>query len=106
MTNLSIRPMFDKVLVEMQDESISKGGIIIPAGEVNEKIQRGVVLAVGKGRRENGHLIPPQVKPGDKVLFDKWSVAELKLNQQTVYLAIEDGIIGIIEDDEVDGLSA
>lgn len=95
---LKIRPMFDKVLLEVEPESITTGGIIIPVGEPNERQQRAKVIAVGEGRRQNGRRISPQVKPGDRVLCDKWSMAEFKADGQTFFLAVEDGIIGVLDD--------
>ncbi len=95
----SVRPLFDKILIELEEETLSTGGIVL-VGEPNERQQRGRVLAVGEGRRDtNGGRIPPQVKPGDRVLFDKWSMVELKIDKQSVFLAIEDGIIGILDEE-------
>lgn len=91
-----IRPLFDKVLIELENETLHTSGLIM-IGEPNERIQRGTVLAVGEGRRENGVRNPLQVKVGDRVLFDKWSMIDIKMQDKVHYIAIEDGIIGILD---------
>lgn len=88
-----IRPLHNYILIQLEEETLTTSGIII-VGEPNERQQRGVVIAVGEGRLENGVRIPPQVKPGDRVLFDKWSM--VKIDGFDYYIAIEDGIIGVL----------
>ena len=77
---MKIRPLQDRVIVRrIQEEEKTKGGIIIP-DTAKEKPQEGKVVAVGKGKvNENGKLIPLDVKAGDRILFGKYSGAEVKI---------------------------
>ena len=95
MSKRKIRPLFDKVVVEIENNMISDGGIIL-TGETNEKQKRGRVIAVGEGRFENGHRIPPSVKVGDLVLLGQWSTVEVDADGTKYVIAIEDGIIGVL----------
>ena len=77
---MKIRPLGDRILVKrIQEEEKTKGGIIIP-DTAKEKPQEGKVVAVGKGKTtEEGKLIPPDVKAGDRILFGKYSGSEVKI---------------------------
>ncbi|HEY0283037.1 MAG TPA: co-chaperone GroES, partial [Rhizomicrobium sp.] len=73
------------------------GGIIIP-DTVQEKPQEGEIIAVGPGALdENGKRVVPEVKPGDIVLFGKWSGTEVKLDGEELLIMKESDIMGIIE---------
>jgi len=94
---MKLRPLHDRILVERLEESEQKkGGIIIP-DSAKEKPQRGTVVAVGSGKRlENGQVVPLEVKPGDRVLFGKYSGSEIKLDGEELLILREDEILGII----------
>ena len=93
---MKIRPLGDRVLVKrIKEEDKTKGGIIIPE-TAKEKPQEGKVVAVGKGKvAENGKLITPEVKTGDKILFGKYSGSEIKLDGEEHVVLREDDILGI-----------
>lgn len=92
-----IRPLHDRVIVKrIEEEEKTKGGIIIP-DTAKEKPQEGRVIAVGAGKREDGKLVPMDVKEGDKILFGKYSGAEIKLNGEEHLIMREEDILGIIE---------
>lgn len=75
----------------------SSGGIIIP-DNAKEKPQEGEVIAVGSGARdEAGKLIPLDVKPGDTVLFGKWSGTEVKIGGEDLLIMKEADIMGVVE---------
>ena len=95
---MKIRPLGDRILVKrIKEEEKTKGGIIIP-DTAKEKPQEGKVVAVGKGKvTEDGKLIAPEVKAGDKVLFGKYSGSEIKLEDEEHLILREDDILGIIE---------
>jgi chaperonin GroES len=94
---MKIKPLHDHVLVERIEEEIKKGGIIIP-DTAKEKPQRGKIIAVGDGRRdEKGNKIPLAVKKGDLILFGKYSGSEIKLAEKEYLIIREDDILGIIE---------
>jgi chaperonin GroES len=95
---MKIRPLQDRVIVKrVAEEEKSKGGIIIP-DTAKEKPQEGKVVAVGKGKvSEEGHLRPLDVKPGDRILFGKYSGSEIKLDGEEHLILREDDILGIVE---------
>ncbi len=94
---MKIRPLGDRILVKrIKEEEKTKGGIIIP-DTAKEKPQEGKVVAVGKGKVEEGKLISPEVKPGDKILFGKYSGSEIKLDGEEHLILREDDILGILE---------
>ena len=96
---MKIKPIREYVLVRrVESEEKTAGGLIIP-DTAKEKPVQGIVIGVGEGRiNENGQLIKPVVKEGDKVLFTKWSGTEAKVNNETVVVMKESDIIAIIED--------
>ena len=90
---VNITPLHDRVLVKRLEEKESvKGGIIIP-DTAKEKPQEGEVIAVGTGRREKGELIPLDVKPGDRVLFGKYSGNDIKIDDEEYMILKEDEIL-------------
>jgi chaperonin GroES len=94
---LKVRPLHDRVIVQrIAEEEKTKGGIIIP-DSAKEKPQEGKVIAVGKGRHEDGKVIPLDVKAGDKILFGKYSGTEIKLNGEEHLILKEEDILGIVE---------
>jgi chaperonin GroES len=95
---MKLRPLGDRILVKrIKEEEKTKGGIIIP-DTAKEKPQEGKVVAVGKGKvAEDGKLITPEVKAGDKILFGKYSGSEIKLEGDDLIVLREDDILGIIE---------
>ncbi len=95
---MKIRPLQDRVLVKrLEEEEKTKGGIIIP-DTAKEKPQQGKVVAVGKGKvNDEGKLIPLDVKPGDKILFGKYSGTEIKLEGEEHLIMREDDILGVLE---------
>jgi chaperonin GroES len=93
-----IRPLHDRVIVKRIEEvEKTKGGIIIP-DTAKEKPQEGRVVAVGPGRLKEGAVIPLEVKTGDKILFGKYSGAEIKLDGEEHLILREDDILGVIEE--------
>ena len=95
---MKFRPLQDRVLVRrLEQEEKTSGGIIIP-DTAKEKPMEGEVVAVGPGvRSEDGKLHPLDVKPGDRVLFGKWSGSEVKLDGEELVIMKESDILGIIE---------
>jgi chaperonin GroES len=93
---VNITPLHDRVLVRRTEEKETvKGGIIIP-DTAKEKPQEGEVVAVGTGRREKGELIPLDVKPGDRILFGKYSGNEIKVDDEELLILKEDEILAKI----------
>jgi chaperonin GroES len=96
-TKMKFRPLHDRVVVKrVQEETKTKGGIIIP-DTAAEKPQQGEVIAVGPGARgEKGEIAPLDVKAGDKVLFGKWSGTEVKIDGEDLLIMKETDIMGVL----------
>jgi chaperonin GroES len=95
---MKLRPLHDRVIVKrLEEERKSAGGIVIP-DTAAEKPSMGEVVAVGPGKTdEHGKLQPMGVKPGDKVLFGKYSGQEFKMDNADLLHMREDDIIGIVD---------
>jgi len=95
---MEVRPLGDRVLVEvLEAEEMTKGGIVLP-DNAQEKPQQAKVLAVGKGKLlDDGNLAAPEVKIGDIVIFGKYSGTELKIEDRNLLMMREDDILGIVK---------
>ena len=95
---MAFRPLHDRILVRrIEADEKTAGGIIIP-DTAKEKPQEGEVIAVGPGaRNEAGQLQPLDVKPGDRILFGKWSGTEIKLAGEDLLIMKESDVMGVIE---------
>jgi chaperonin GroES len=95
---MSLRPLHDRILVARLDEGEqTKGGIIIP-DSAKEKPQQAEVKAVGSGKLlDNGERAAPDVKPGDRILFGKYSGAETKIDGKECLILREDEILAVLE---------
>jgi chaperonin GroES len=90
---VNITPLHDRVLVRrLEQEETAKGGIIIP-DTAKEKPQEGEVIAVGAGKLEKGLRIPLDVKPGDRILFGKYTGSEIKIDGQEYLILREEEIL-------------
>ncbi len=95
---MKFKPLHDRVVVRrVESEQKTRGGIIIP-DTAQEKPMEGEVVSVGPGARgDDGKLQPMGVKPGDRVLFGKWSGTEVKLDGEELIIMKESDIMGVIE---------
>jgi len=95
---MNLRPLHDRILIKrIEEKEAVKGGIIIP-DTAKEKPQEGEVIAVGNGKKnEDGNIIPLDVKAGDRILFGKYSGAEIKMDGQEFLILREEEVLGIIE---------
>ena len=95
---MALRPLQDRLIVKRSDPELkTASGIVIP-DSAGEKPEQGEVLAVGPGKRsDNGDFIAPAVKPGQRVLFGKYSGQTVKLDGQEVLVIREDDVLAIIE---------
>ena len=77
-----------------------RGGIVIP-DSAKEKPQRGVVIAVGNGKRlDSGEVVPLTVKEGDLILIGKYSGSEVSVDDKEYLILREDEVLAIIEEDQ------
>ncbi len=93
-----IRPLHDRIVVErVEEESVTKGGILIP-DTAKEKPVKGKVVAVGNGVRDkDGKVIALDVKVGDLVLFAKWGGTEVKIDNQEYLVMKESDVLAVVE---------
>ncbi|KXB92110.1 chaperonin GroS [Veillonellaceae bacterium DNF00626] len=90
-----LKPLADRVLVEVDvEESKTAGGILIP-DTAQKKSQKGTVLAVGPGKvLDNGERLPIDVAVGDRVLFAKYSGVDIEENGKKMLLLSERDVLG------------
>lgn len=92
MANVNIKPLADRVLVEPAPaEEKTAAGIIIP-DTAKEKPQKGTVIAIGSGKKDE----PMTVKPGDKVLYGKYAGTEINVEGSDYLIMRESDILAII----------
>jgi chaperonin GroES len=95
---MKVRPLQDRILVRRVEEvEKTRGGIIIP-DSAKERPLEATVIAVGSGKRlEDGTLVKPDVKAGDRILFGKYTGTEIKVDNVEHVILREEEILGIIE---------
>ena len=95
---MKVRPLHDRIIVQRIDEGEQKvGGIIIP-DTAKEKPQQGKIIAAGKGKvKDDGKVVPMDVKAGDLILFGKYSGTEIKLDGEEYLIMREEEVLGVIE---------
>lgn len=92
MTKINLKPLADRVVIEpAQAEEKTSGGIIIP-DTAKEKPQRGTVVAVGPGKKDE----PMSVKEGDKVLYGKYAGTEISVDGNDYLILRETDILAVI----------
>jgi chaperonin GroES len=96
---MKIRPLYDRIVVKRITDEVEKtaGGLFIP-DSAKEKPQEGEVIAVGQGKRaDDGKLIPLDVKPGDRILFGKYSGSDIKMDGEEFMIMREDEVLGVLD---------
>tara|TARA_B100000949_G_C14243855_1_gene434872 strand:- start:1118 stop:1423 length:306 start_codon:yes stop_codon:yes gene_type:complete len=95
---MNVRPLHDRIIVLRIDEGEQKiGGIIIP-DTAKEKPQQGKVIAAGKGKiKDDGKVVPMDVKKGDLILFGKYGGQEIKLDGEEYLIMREEEVLAVIE---------
>jgi chaperonin GroES len=98
MEPMNIRPLHDRIIVKrLQEEEKTAGGLYIP-DTAKEKPVEGKIIAVGTGKLlEDGTVRKPEVKPGDKVLFAKYSGSEVKIDGEEHLILREDDLLAVVE---------
>ena len=95
---MHIRPLHDRVVVRrIEADEKTAGGIIIP-DTAKEKPMEGEVVTVGPGARDDkGQLVPMDLKPGDRILFGKWSGTEVKIDGEELLIMKESDVMGVLD---------
>jgi chaperonin GroES len=94
---LYLNPLGSRVVIEpIEQEDITAGGIVLPE-TAKEKPQKGTILSIGPGERDDkGKYIPMDVKAGDVVLFNKYAGTEIKVDGKKIMILRENEILAII----------
>ena len=97
---MNLRPLHDRIVVRrLEGGEEHVGGIIIP-DSARERPQRGTVIAVGNGVvREGGKRLAVDVKPGDVIMFGKYTNQEIKLDGEDYLVMREDEVLAVVETD-------
>jgi chaperonin GroES len=103
---MNLQPLGDRLIVEvLEEEETTVSGIVLP-DTAREKPQRGRILAVGPGSRneENGEYIPMDVEEGDEIIFSKYGGTEIKLGSDDVLILRESDVLAkVVGDRELAG---
>jgi chaperonin GroES len=96
-SKIKIQPLADRVVVRAleEDSEQTRGGLYIP-DTAKEKPQQGRIIAVGPGRFEKGERVPMELKQGQRVLYGKYSGAELTLDGEEVLIIKESDVLAVI----------
>jgi chaperonin GroES len=95
-SKIKIQPLADRVVVRpLEDTEQTRGGLYIP-DTAKEKPQQGTIIAVGPGRFEKGERVPMELKQGQRVLYGKYSGAEVTLDDQEVLIIKESDVFAVI----------
>jgi chaperonin GroES len=91
---MDLQPLGDRLIVEiLEEEETTTSGIVLP-DTAKEKPQRGKVLAVGPGgRNDSGELVPMDVAEGDEIIFSKYGGTEVKLGSDDVLILRESDVL-------------
>ncbi len=97
---MKFKPLFDRVVIKnLERENRTKSGLFIPESVGDEPIY-GEVVAVGTGDIFDGNKAPMQVKPKDRVLYNKYGAAEFKCNEEPLVVLRQSDILGVFEEEE------
>ncbi len=95
--SITLKPLGNRVVIEpLEQEEITPGGIVLPE-TAKEKPQKGSVLSIGPGERDDkGKYIPMDVKEGDTVLFAKYAGTEIKVDGKKLLILRESDLLAIV----------
>jgi chaperonin GroES len=94
---MNLKPLGDRLIIEvLEEEQTTASGIVLP-DTAKEKPQRGRVLAVGKGRYEDGKLVPIDVEVGDEIIFSKYGGSEIKVDGDEVLILRESDVLAKLD---------
>ena len=96
---MNIKPLSDHILIEpIKEEEKTQSGIFLPETAEKEKSEQGKIIATGPGKKtDDGKIVPLSVKPGDRVLFQKYGPSEIKIDGKEYLIAREEDILAVIE---------
>lgn len=96
---MNIKPLSNHVFLEaIEEDRVTKSGIVLPDTAEKEKPIRGRVVAAGPGKRnDRGELSPMNLKVGDTVLFKKYGPDEVEIDGKKYLVAEENDILAVLE---------
>ncbi len=95
---MTIKPLFDKIVVEaVESEEKTAGGLFLP-DSAKEKPQSAKVLAVGPGGMVDGKEVTMQVKVGDVILYNKYAGSDFKLDGKEVTILKQSDVLAVLAD--------
>ncbi len=95
---MKLTPLGDRVVLkQLVAEETTKSGIVLP-GQAKEKPQQAEVIAVGPGGLVDGKEVEMNVKPGNQVIFSKYSGTEVELDDEEYIIVKQDDILAVLED--------
>lgn len=96
---MQFKPLSNHLFLEpLEEEKVTKSGIVLPDSAEREKPVKGKVLAIGPGKmNEKGERVPMSVKVGETVLFKKYGPDEVELDGKKYLVGDEDDILAILE---------
>jgi chaperonin GroES len=96
MSDMALKPLGDRVIVEpIEQEETTPSGIVLPE-TAKEKPQRGQVIAAGPGRIEDGQRVEMEVKVGDTVIYARYAGTEFKLDGKKLLILSEKDILATL----------
>lgn len=94
---MKLVPLFDRVVLkQLIAEETTKSGIVLP-GQAKEKPQQAEVISAGPGGMVDGKEVTMQVKPGDKVIYSKYSGTEVEVDGEKYVIVKQNDILAVIE---------
>lgn len=94
---MKLVPLGDRVVLkQLVAEETTKSGIVLP-GQNKEKPQQAQVIAVGPGGNVDGVEVKMEVKPGDQVIYSKYSGTEVKFDGEEYIIVKQSDIVAVIE---------
>jgi chaperonin GroES len=97
--SLNLKPLGDRLVVKpLEDDEVTPSGIVLPE-TAKEKPQKGEVLSVGPGaRNDDGKRIEMDVSVGDTVLFAKYGGTEIKMDGDKLLILRESDVLAILDE--------
>ena len=94
---MKLRPLFDKIVVKICEQTEEKQGSLFLPSNAQEKSEVAEVISVGPGGMIDGKEVKMQVKEGDKVLFARYSGSQFKIDGQEVVIIKQSDILAVVE---------
>lgn len=95
---MDIRPLSNKILIQpVEEEKMTKSGIVLPETASKEKPMMGTIVAVGPGKMEDGKVSPMSVKVGDKILYKKYGPDEIEIDDKKYLIGDEDDVLAVVK---------